>query len=168
MLRSLLSFYVDSCVVPYEFADSIPSCYDFYDERNEDKMGWNELLNNSLLDLTNIACTENWKYRTEEELGAHQSLGQHALYSGGGYVANLGYDSKTASAVLQDLHSNGWIDRQTRVLIVELSMFNVPYHTTVPKPQALRVKREVGSELELYSSGRLRCVRRHSTTNYQC
>ena len=127
MLRSLLSFYVDSCVVPYEFADSIPSCYNFYDERNEDKMGWNELLNNSLLDLTNIACTENWKYRTEEELGAYQSPGQHALYSGGGYVANLGYDSKTASAVLQDLHSNEWIDRQTRVVIVELSMFNVPF-----------------------------------------
>lgn len=127
MLRSLLSFYVDSCVVPYEFADSIPSCYDIYDERNEDKMGWNELLNNSLLDLTNIACTENWKYRTEKELGAHQSLGQHALYSGGGYVAHLGYDGKTASAVLQDLHSNGWIDRQTRVVIVELSTFNVPF-----------------------------------------
>ena len=129
MLRSLLSFYVDSCVVPYEFADSIPSCYDFYDERDEDKMSWNELSNNSLLDLTNIACKENWKYRTEKELGAHQSLGQHALYSGGGYVANLGYDGKTASAVLQDLHSNGWIDRQTRVVIVELSTFNVPFES---------------------------------------
>ena len=30
--------------------------------------------------------------------------------------------------------------------------------------QALRVKREVGSELELYSLGRLRCVHRHSAT----
>ena len=90
-------------------------------------MGWNELLNNSLRDLTNIGCTENWKYRTDEELGAHKSLGQHALYSGGGYVANLGYDGKTATAVVQDLHSNGWIDCQTRVVMVELSTFNVPF-----------------------------------------
>ena len=90
-------------------------------------MGWTELLNNSLLDLTSVVCKENWKYRTEEELGAHKSPGQHALYSGGGYVANLGYDGKTASAVLQDLHSSGRIDRQTRVVIVELSTFNVPF-----------------------------------------
>ena len=70
-------------------------------------------------------CPENWKYRSKEELGGHESLGVHALYDGGGYVANLGHDGKTASWILNDLAENEWIDRQTRVVMVELSTFNV-------------------------------------------
>ena len=49
----------------------------------------------------------------------------HALYGGGGYVANLGYEAKTARRILNDITKKGWIDRQTRVVMVELSTFNV-------------------------------------------
>ena len=46
------------------------------------------------------------------------------MYSGSGYVANLGYDSVTAYTVVSDLHSNGWIDAQTRAVFVEFTVYN--------------------------------------------
>ena len=84
-------------------------------------MGWDALSNNT----TTIACPENWKYRSDEGLGSHRSQGVHALYGGGGYVVNLGYEAKTARWILNDITKKGWIDRQTRVVMVELSTFNV-------------------------------------------
>ena len=47
----------------------------------------------------------------------------HTVYSGGGFVADLGYDLETAQLVLDNLKYDGWIDRHTRVVFVELMLF---------------------------------------------
>ena len=39
-------------------------------------------------------------------------------------MADLGYDLQTAKGVMEDLSENNWIDRRTRALIVEFSIFN--------------------------------------------
>lgn len=117
-------FYVDSCDVPDVFKNTISSCYDFYCQDKEDKLGsWSALTNKT--SITDTACPENWRYSTEDETGIHKSRGIHSLYNGGGYVANLGYDDSTARRILKDLVNNGWIDRQTRAILVEFSKFNV-------------------------------------------
>lgn len=117
-------FYVDSCDVPDVFKNTISSCYDFYCQDKEDKLGsWSALTNKA--SITDTACPENWRYSTEDETGIHKSRGIHSLYNGGGYVANLGYDDSTARRILKDLVNNGWIDRQTRAILVEFSKFNV-------------------------------------------
>ena len=86
------------------------------------KTKWDDALSNSTsFKWSTIA----WKYRSDEELGSHRTQGVHALYGGGGYVANLGYEAKTARRILNDITKKGWIDRQTRVVMVELSTFNV-------------------------------------------
>lgn len=46
-------------------------------------------------------------------------------YGGGGYVAVLGYDEETAHGVLSETIGYGWIDRQTRAVILEFAVFNV-------------------------------------------
>lgn len=106
------------------FKNSISSCYDFYCEEKEDKLGWRTLSNTTSLKWSSIACPENWKYRTADDTGSYKTKGVHSLYSGGGYVANLGYDDSTGRRILNDLANNSWIDRQTRAVLVELSMFN--------------------------------------------
>lgn len=88
-------------------------------------MGWNVLSNTNSSARAEKACFENWKYRSKEVLGSHESRGVHALYGGGGYIADLGYDGQTARWILNDLMTNEWIDRQTRVVMVEISVFNV-------------------------------------------
>ena len=108
------------------FKNTISSCYDSYCQEKEDKLGsWSGLSNKTSLNSISISCPENWKYSTADETGIHKSRGIHSLYGGGGYVANLGYDDSTARRILKDLVNNGWIDRQTRAILVEFSKFNV-------------------------------------------
>lgn len=111
--------------MPDVFKNIISSCYDFYCQKKEDKSGWSALSNKTSLKWTSITCPENWKYSTEDDTGSYKTRGVHSLYSGGGYVANLGYDDSTARRILKDLVNNGWIDRQTRAILVEFSKFNV-------------------------------------------
>ena len=69
-------------------------------------------------------CPEPWRYVTSEDLGTLSVAGYHALYDGGGYVAKLGYNERTAYRVLDELEPNSWIDRQTRAVILEFTIFN--------------------------------------------
>ena len=111
--------------MPSVFKNTISSCYDFYCQDKEDKLGsWSALTNKT--SMAGIACPENWRYTSADATGIHKSRAIHSLYSGGGYVANLGYDDSTARRILKDLVGNGWIDRQTRAILVEFSKFNVP------------------------------------------
>ena len=50
--------------------------------------------------------------------------GQFSLYPGGGYVADLGYEKNETLEVMKTLHRHGWLDRQSRSLILEFSTFN--------------------------------------------
>ena len=50
--------------------------------------------------------------------------GQFSFYPGGGFVADLGYESTTGFSIIENLKTNDWLDRQTRAVIVEFSAFN--------------------------------------------
>ena len=123
-LLMVLFFFSDSCIIPTLFVNSITSCYDFYSEDEEDKLGWDVSSNTNSSKQKTHVCPENWNYRSKDELESHDSLGLHALYKGGGYIANLGYNGQTAGWIINDLTENKWIDRQTRVVLVEVSSYN--------------------------------------------
>ena len=71
-----------------------------------------------------LSCLERWRHQTMLDLRGMPNWGTAAWYSGSGYVANLGYDQETAFTVIADLHSNGWIDVQTRAVFVEFTVYN--------------------------------------------
>ena len=71
-----------------------------------------------------LSCLERWRHQTMLELRGFPYWGTISMYSGGGYKANLGYDQKTAYTVVADLHSNGWLDVQTRAVFVEFTVYN--------------------------------------------
>jgi hypothetical protein len=71
-----------------------------------------------------LSCLERWRHQSTLELRGFPYWGIIAMYSGGGYAANLGYDQITAYTVIADLHSNGWIDKQTRAVFVEFTVYN--------------------------------------------
>ena len=48
-----------------------------------------------------------------------------ASYRGGGFIIELGPDEVTALNELNDLKANDWIDRYTRALFTELSIYNI-------------------------------------------
>jgi hypothetical protein len=71
-----------------------------------------------------LSCLDRWRHQSMMELRGFPYWGTITMYSGSGYVANLGYDQVTAYTVVSDLHSNGWIDVQTRAVFVEFTVYN--------------------------------------------
>ena len=85
--------------------------------------------------------------------------GTYNTYGGGGYVAVMGYDAGTAQGVLGETFGYGWVDRQTRAVILEFAVFNAntnllsiaTYFYEVIATGAAYATRKVET-LELYST----------------
>ena len=71
-----------------------------------------------------MSCLQRWEHQSMMDLRGFPYWGTITMYSGSGYVANLGYDQITAYTVVSDLHSNGWIDVQSRAVFVEFTVYN--------------------------------------------
>ena len=68
-------------------------------------------------------CPKPWRYNSSLELNTLSYYGRHTRYDGGGYIADLGYDSRTASRVVINLKSNDWIDERTAAILIEFTIF---------------------------------------------
>ena len=104
-------------------------CFKGYSTKNEDKTAYNKpgwrpvdstVRNDELLQL----CPKPWRYQHAEETDTRPRWGQFSFYDGGGFVADLGYDNLTGFSIVTNLQNNGWLDRQTRVVLAEFSTFN--------------------------------------------
>ncbi|XP_033108148.1 polycystic kidney disease 1-related protein-like isoform X2 [Anneissia japonica] len=70
---------------------------------------------------------EGWFYNSKNLLKRYAQWGRIDHYSGGGYVVDLNTTRSSAAAQLKELQKNAWIDDQTRMVIVEFTLFNAPY-----------------------------------------
>lgn len=77
-------------------------------------------------DLTFSACPIPWRYQTAVQLDGIPFWGSKAIYSGGGFTADFGYFVKQAKDVISDLQTFNWIDKYTRAVFLELTVFNAP------------------------------------------
>ena len=70
---------------------------------------------------TNI---KHWEYNDALKLRGFPYFGKFALYSGGGYVASFGQDVNSARAAAVSLEQDSWIDKYTRAVFFEFSVYN--------------------------------------------
>lgn len=70
-----------------------------------------------------IACEHTVKYQDSVALGTLPIVTAINTYKGGGLVADLGYDIHTARLVIAGLQEDIWINRLTRIVILELITF---------------------------------------------
>ena len=110
--------HIKRCIPYYSF--------DVEDTTRFNLPGWAPVTNisryKSVYDLARL-CPKPWRYNTSSELNTLPYQGKEVVYSGGGYVADLGYNEHTALGVLEDLEMNGWIDERTAAVIVEFTVF---------------------------------------------
>ena len=59
------------------------------------------------------------------ELQVNMIRGQIRRYYGAGHIYNLTYDHKENLQILQKLKDAKWIDRATRLVILEFVLFNI-------------------------------------------
>ncbi|CAB3994215.1 polycystic kidney disease 1-like 2 [Paramuricea clavata] len=124
-----------TCTVSSYFEDTIPECNSQYSVANRDDKNYNRTKKNGWkVDVDPIqsgrnhghilSCLQRWRHQSMLELRGFPYWGTIATYGGSGYAANLGYDQLTAYTVVADLHSNGWISKQTRAVFVEFTVYN--------------------------------------------
>ena len=103
----------------------ISHCYDEYSRSIEEQgsflPGWtmNETAKNYSL-LINDAFI----YKTSEQLDTYIYIGQHATYGTGGYVYEFRDSLSQTYDDLSHLHQLGWIDRQTRAVMIQMNLYN--------------------------------------------
>ena len=68
-------------------------------------------------------CPRPWRYETAKELQTLSFQGLISVYSGGGFVADLGYNTDDALQVIYSLEENGWIDNATAAVFIEFIIY---------------------------------------------
>ena len=65
-----------------------------------------------------------WRYQEPKEIAGVDYWGQYAVYGGGGAVQTLHTMKNTSLAILRELREGLWIDRATRLIIVDFTIYN--------------------------------------------
>ncbi|CAF0799310.1 unnamed protein product [Didymodactylos carnosus] len=105
-----------SCTVHKKFQALIPECFAPYGSNKEDKSLYGPV-NDTIADTA-------WHYQSSSELKGSSVAGLISTYSGSGYVQNLGVNYATSKAILDDLEQNLWLDRSTRVVLLDFTVYN--------------------------------------------
>lgn len=119
----------DSCQV--EDYVVVKRCLPYYSSRSEDKTAyslrdWTPINNITEFEVSfklDDLCPKPWRYQTADSLETLSFHGYHAIYEGGGYVADLGYNAGTALGVIHDLENNSWIDDRTFAVFIEFTVY---------------------------------------------
>ncbi|KAJ7379879.1 hypothetical protein OS493_012636 [Desmophyllum pertusum] len=110
------------------FSRCIPS----YSSKNEYKTPYNlpEWIpvtntshNQSVFELERM-CPKPWRYKSSRDLQTLSYEGFYSTYDGGGFVADLGYNIKSALKVLNTLQEHNWIDEFSVAVFIEFTIFN--------------------------------------------
>ena len=75
---------------------------------------------------SNIICFLNkrWYHQSEKQLKGSSHQGYMNNYGGGGFVAPFSKDYATTMAILEELKANLWIDRGTRAVFLDFTVYN--------------------------------------------
>uniref|UniRef100_A0A914CCJ3 Polycystin domain-containing protein n=1 Tax=Acrobeloides nanus TaxID=290746 RepID=A0A914CCJ3_9BILA len=102
-----------SCEVVNSFRREITQCFGKYSEANEDQ--------------TPIGSEKmfSFEYQSAEILDSESYWGEISTYGGGGFVQDLSSnDPNETLARIATLKENRWIDRGTRVVFIDFSLYN--------------------------------------------
>ena len=67
---------------------------------------------------------KHYIYHEASELDGYPYWGKQAVYSGGGYVVDLGDSMDGARALVSELNAEDWMDEYTRAVFVEFVTYN--------------------------------------------
>ncbi|KAI8499392.1 hypothetical protein Bbelb_231560 [Branchiostoma belcheri] len=95
----------------------------FSDEETRDFLpGWTPLSSSNSSD--DVSKPSPWTYHLPGSGDELPAMGAIATHGSGGYVAGVGRNKAAALAVIAGLKEAGWIDRYTRAVIVEFTVYN--------------------------------------------
>ncbi|XP_058257289.1 polycystin-1-like protein 2 [Hemibagrus wyckioides] len=114
----------DSCRTSSFMSRSIHDCHAPYSWEVEDMGSYGPGWNRSIDVNVSKSLLMPWRYQTQSRLRAHPIWGGVAFYRGGGFVVDLGPNKQSARSLLQHLFENIWVDKYTRAIFVEFTVYN--------------------------------------------
>ena len=91
--------------------------------------GW---IVNQTINSSNSSINQAFQYQTSAQLDTYVYFGEYATYRSGGYVYEFRDSSSQIRTDLSQLHQLGWIDRQTRAVLIQMNLYNpsIPIFTS--------------------------------------
>ncbi|XP_042341543.1 polycystin-2 isoform X1 [Plectropomus leopardus] len=102
----------ESCSIHEDLRDEVQDCYNMYTPTNEDTASFGPKNGTA------------WVYTAESEMGGSGYWGQVSKYGGGGYYQDLSRTKEESEAQLQFLKDHLWLDRGTRAVFLDFSVYN--------------------------------------------
>ncbi|XP_076075491.1 location of vulva defective 1-like isoform X2 [Mytilus galloprovincialis] len=104
------------------------ACYDEYSISGEDDgnycVAWEPrpcVRGQNVYNMTYAA----WNFVSSVDIWGLPATGLHSTYGGGGYIAEFIVNYNISRLVLNDLYKYTWIDRKTRAIFTEFTLYNV-------------------------------------------
>ena len=105
-----------SCDIPSVFSNALFNCYSDYSPGEEDTQTLNF--------VSYYAEQSEGSKFYQDRLQTRVYTGQLASYSRGGYEQLLSNNKDISNFIVHDLKNNGWIDRSTRAVFIDFTVYN--------------------------------------------
>ncbi|XP_062378932.1 polycystin-2 isoform X1 [Sardina pilchardus] len=102
----------ESCTVHEDLRDRVQDCYSMYSPTNEDRAAFG------------LKKGTPWVYSDGSSLGGGSHWGEVGTYGAGGYYQDLSRGRDESANQLQALKNNLWLDRGTRAVFLDFSVYN--------------------------------------------
>ncbi|CAF1622969.1 unnamed protein product [Adineta ricciae] len=104
-------------------------CYEDYSYSNEEKDSYSPQWTN-LITKTNFSSSirKSFQYQTSEQSDTYPYVGDQGIYPGGGYIYEFRGRFSELQSNLSELRQLNWIDKQTRAVIIQLTLYNPNVH----------------------------------------
>ena len=99
-------------------------CINDYNHFNEDKQSYQPGWINQTIQISNSSIDRAFLYQSSNQLDTYVYVGDHGSYGRGGYVYEFGGSLNDIRSNISELHQLEWIDKQTRAVIIQLSLYN--------------------------------------------
>jgi hypothetical protein len=100
------------------------TCQYDYSFSNEETGSFEPGWVNETTQIYSSSIYQSFLYNTSDQLDTYVYTGDHGSYSGGGYVYEFRGRLSDIQSNLSELHQLGWIDKLTRAIIIQLSLYN--------------------------------------------
>ncbi|XP_077979563.1 uncharacterized protein LOC144434915 [Glandiceps talaboti] len=117
----------DSCRIHEVMSNDVSYCRDDYGVMAEDDedhdVHWGPVNASAMPDYTQPELGV-WQYRSWWDSDSYPNYASFSMYSGGGYIAELGLSVNQSLGMIKYLHDNLWVDVHTRAVFLEFVVYN--------------------------------------------
>lgn len=99
-------------------------CWYDYDLPNEEKQSYSPGWNNETSHSYKSAIRRAFQYQSSNQLDTYMYTSDHSYYSGAGYIYEFRGRLSDLQSNISQLHQLSWIDKQTRAVIIQLTLYN--------------------------------------------